>query len=115
MEVWKKALYDPKGNWYDWVSVYLVSYLKNLKVDTINLLLDHSEKVVFDKMLVFLFVKNRGSLDEVGKEGLFVLHLLMTKQYDYYDWMGRAFNIILEAKFRNKRIRQKYCFLLIKI
>jgi len=54
--------------------------------------------VVFDK---------KSSMDDIGKEGLIVLNLIQTKIHDYYPWMEKAFNIVLEAKFRNKKIRDK--------
>jgi hypothetical protein len=46
-------------------------------------------------------------MDDIAKEGLIVLNLLQTKVNDYYPWMEKAFNIVLEAKFRNKKIREK--------
>jgi hypothetical protein len=46
-------------------------------------------------------------MDDIAKEGLIVLNLLQTKIHDYYPWMEKAFNIVLEAKFRNKKIREK--------
>lgn len=35
------------------------------------------------------------------------MNLVQTRMFDFYPWMEKGFNIILEAKFRNKKIRDR--------
>jgi hypothetical protein len=53
-------------------------------------------------------------MEDIGREGLVVLNLVQTRMFDFYPWMEKGFNIILEAKFRNKKIRERYVFFFLK-
>ena len=98
LELFKGALVDPRFTLNHNISNLCVNYMIFLDLDVIDSILKNARKVVYDK---------KSDLNDVAREGLLIVHLLRTKNYDYYSWMEEAFNIVLEAKFRNKKIREK--------
>lgn len=98
IQVFKDALMDDGFKNTAEVADLTINYLMHLDLATIDGILETAHRVVFDK---------KSLVEDVGREGLIVLNLIQTKVYDFYPWMEKAFNIILEAKFRNKKIREK--------
>jgi hypothetical protein len=100
---YKKALYDPKNAIWDEVNQFILEYLQGVTTKLIDSFLEEAHKVVFEK---------KSDYDEVGRVGLMVMVLLLSRRYDFYGWMEKAANIVLQAKFRNRGIRNKIkkCF-----
>lgn len=98
LQLFKDALVDGNFKLNHNISNLCVNYMVFLNLDVIDSIIKKAKKVVFNK---------KSDLNDVAKEGLLIVHLLRTKNYDYYSWMEEAFNIVLEAKFRCKKIREK--------